>query len=233
MWIDFLLIVSCNIILKYHSSYLKIFFGSFIGALSTFLIFLKNDYILIALKIIVCFLIQIVVNGFKGIKTTIENVVYYYFVNIILAGTLCLFKIERLNIWQDYLILIFCTPFILLLYNLKIKKLNTYYNEIYNVVIIYNDKKYNFNAYLDTGNKLYDPYKKRPISIVYSKRIKYDYENGILIPVETANGISMMKCVKVERMIVNGKEIKNAIIGLSSKKINIQDIDMILHKDMI
>ncbi len=233
MWIDFLLIISCNIILKYSSSYLKIFFGSFIGALSTFLVFIKSDIVLIALKVIVCFLIQIVVNGFKGIKTTFENVIYFYFVNVILAGVLYLFKIERLNIWQNYIILVICTPLILLLYNSKIKKLNTYYCEVYDVIVIYNNKKYSFNAYLDTGNKLYDPYKRRPISIIYTKKIKYDYENGILVPVETANGISMMKCIKAEKIIVNGKEIKNAIIGLSSKKINIQDIDMILHKDMI
>ena len=233
LWIDFLLIVSCNIILKYHSSYFKIFIGAFIGALSTFLIFIKEDFILIILKVIICFFIQIIVNGFKGIKTVIENVIYYYFINIILAGTLYLLKLDKLDILSNYLILIFITPIILYIYNKKIKKLNLYYKEVYSVIVVYNNKKYKFNAYLDTGNKLYDPYKKRPICIVFNKKIKYDYENGILVPIETASGVSMLKCIKAEKMIINEKEIKNVIIGLSPKKINIQDIDMILHKDIL
>lgn len=233
VWIDLLLIITCNIILKYDTSYTKIIFGALIGGISTFCVFISNDFILIFLKIIISFIIQIVVNGFKGLKTTIENVIYYYFVNIILAGTLYMFRIDQLNLFQSYLSLFILTPLILMIYNKKIKKLNLYYKERYNVQIKYKNKNYNLNAYVDTGNKLYDQFKKRPISILYNKKIENNCDNFFFVPIQTANSISTIKCIKVDQMIIEGKIIKNPIIGFSKQKINIQDIDMILHKDIL
>ena len=96
-----------------------------------------------------------------------------------------------------------------------------------------NNKKYIFNALLDTGNNLYDQYKRRPISLVYSNKIKIDYNKCLLVPYETANKRSLLKCIKVDKLIVDDIVINNALIGLSENKFNIQDINMILHKDII
>ena len=41
-WIDFLLLITTNIVLKYDSSYKRLFASSIIGGLSTFLIFINN-----------------------------------------------------------------------------------------------------------------------------------------------------------------------------------------------
>ena len=107
--------------------------------------------------------------------------------------------------------------------------MNNYYKDIYNVILIYNGKKYNFNALLDTGNKLYDQYKKRPISLIYNKSIKFSYNSGLLVPIETANGKSLLRCIIVDKLIVDNKVLKNVVVGLSDNKFNIQDINMILH----
>lgn len=232
-WIDFLLLITTNIILKYSIKYKRILLAALIGCLSTFLIFVKNSTILIISKIIICIIMQLISNGFKGIKTLLENCLYFYLVCIILSGALYLFKINLANIKFSYLLLSIFTPFILFIYERKIKKIEVYYKDIYNVEIIYNGKLYTFNGYLDTGNKLYDQYKKRPISIVYSNKIKFNYENGILVPYETTNGKSLLKCIKVEKMIIDKRIINNVLIGLSDKPFQIQDINMILHKDII
>ena len=121
----------------------------------------------------------------------------------------------------------------MIIYKKQVRKLDTYYKERYDVKLYYKNKIYNFNGYLDTGNNLYDPYKRRPIVLLYTNKIKFNYENGLLIPMETANNESLLKCIKVDMLEIDGKIIKNVLIGLSSKRFKIQDIDMILHKDII
>lgn len=232
-WIDFLLLISTNIILKYRVNYKRVFLSSLVGAFSSFLFLINNDLLLMILKLLLCIVMQLIMNGFKGLKTLIENVFYFYLSSIILAGSIYLFKIDKINLIYKYFILIIITPLVLFINNKNIKKLDTYYKNLYKVIIIIDNKKYYFNALLDTGNNLYDQYKKRPISLVYNKRIKFDYSNGFLVPYETANKKSLLKCIKVDKIIIDNKEIKNAVVGLSDNKFNIQDINMILHKDII
>ena len=233
VWIDFLLLLTTNIILKHKVSYIKILIAAFIGGFLTFSIFVDNVCILTIIKIIGSIVMQLVANGYKGIKTLMEDVFYFYFVSIILAGSIYFFNIDNMSYLIYYLLLMFITPIILIIYKGKIKKLNTYYKSVYEVTVIYRKHKYKFNAYLDTGNKLYDQYKRRPISLVYTTKIKFDYKDGILVPIETANKSSLLKCVYCEKMIVGDKENTDVLIGLSQTKFNIQDIDMILHEEML
>ena len=233
IWIDFLLLITTNIVLRYKSSYKRIVFGSLIGGLSTFTILIKSKFLLFFLKIIICILMQLIVNGYKGIKTLFENVFYFYLSSIILAGFIYLFEDMNLSIFENYILLFLITPIILFLYRKSNKKLNIYYKDRYDVVLIYKNKRYKFNAYLDTGNKLYDQYKRRPIVLVYTNKIKFDYKSGIMVPIETANSTSLLKCIKVDKLIIDNHDIKNVLVGLSDKKFNIQNINMILHKDII
>jgi len=233
LWIDFLLLITTNIILKYKSSYKRLFLSSLIGAFSTFLVVINNKILLFILKILIAILMQLIANSYKGIKTLLENVFYFYLVSVILAGTLYLLNIDNMNMKENYILLLLISPIILYINNKKIKKLDNYYKEVYSVIVIYKNKKYHFNALLDTGNILYDQYKKRPISLVYTNKIKFDYNDGILVPIETANKKSILKCIKVDKMIIDDIEINSALIGLIDKKFNIQDINMILHKDIL
>ena len=232
-WIDFLLLISTNMIMKYNINYIRALISSFVGALSTFLFFIDNDFILIVLKIVICMIMQLIMNGYKGLKTLLENILYFYLSSIILAGTFYLFNLNSLSIKERYILLVIITPIVLFLSKKQIKKLNNYYKNNYKVIINYHGKRYTFNALLDTGNNLYDQYKKRPISLIYTNKIKFNYEDGLLVPIDTANKASLLKCIIVDRLIVDNKIIKNAVIGLLDKEFKIQDINMILHKDII
>lgn len=233
IWIDFLLLITTNIILKYRVSYKRIILGSLIGGISTFCILINNVFFLSLLKIIICLIMQLVVNGYKGIKTLFENVFYFYLTSIILAGFIYLFDDINMTLLENYILLFLITPIVLFLYRKSNKKLNIFYKDRYDVILIYKNKKYNFNAYLDTGNKLYDQYRRRPIVLIYTKKIKFNYKEGILVPIETANNTSLLRCIKIDKLIINDKEIKNVLIGLSDKSFNIDNINMILHKDII
>ena len=232
-WIDFLILITTNIIIRKKISYKKIFISSLLGGFSTFTIFISNKIILFILKIIICILMEMIVNGVTSIKSVLEDSIYFYLVGIILAGTLYILKLDNMNIMTYYLLLIIITPIILYISKNKILKLDLFYKDRYDVLLIYKNKKYFFNAFLDTGNKLYDPYKRRPIVLIYSKKIKFDYKDGLLIPIETANYKSLLKCIKVDKLFIDNKEVKNVVVGLSDKKFNIEDVNMILHKDII
>lgn len=233
LWIDFLLLLTTNVILKYKTSYIRLFLASLVGACSTFLFLINNKIVLFIFKILFSIMMQLITNKYKGIKTLIENTFYFYLTSIILAGTLYLLKLDQLKMRYNFFLLFILTPIILKIYKKEIKKLDTYYSDIYAVTVIYKGKKYYFNAYLDTGNKLYDQYKKRPISLVYTSKIVVNYKDCLFVPIETASGNTLLKCIIVEKIIINNKEKNNVLIGLSKNQFQIQDIDMILHKDII
>lgn len=232
-WIDYLLLLVTNLILKYNIPYKKILLSSIFGGLSTFLIVIKNTYLLFALKIITAIIMELIVNGYNGIKNMLENAMYFYLSSIILAGGLYMLKLDKLSIKYNFILLILVTPLILIISKKMIKKLDIFYKDRYDVTLYLKNKKYNYNAYLDTGNKLYDQYKKRPICLIYDKKIKFDYENGLLVPIETANSKSLLKCIKVESILLDGKVYKDVLIGLVDKPFNMENINMILHKDML
>ncbi len=232
IWIDYLLLITTNLILKYKVSYLKIFIASLVGGLSTFILFLNNIIISLFIKISICIIMQIIVNGFKSFKSLIENVFYFYLTSIILAGFMYLFK-DNIPFKYNILCLIIISPIILFISRKKIKDLDYFYKDRYDVVLIYKNKKYFFNGYLDTGNKLYDPYKRRPIILIYSNKIKFNYKEGIFVPIVTANKESLLKCIKVEKIIIDNMEKENVLVGLSDNPFKIKDINMILHKDII
>ena len=233
LWIDFLLLVTTNMIMKNNCLYKRIILSSLIGACSTFLVFIDNSTLLIISKLLICIVMQLIANGYKGLKSLIENVFYFYLTSIILSGTFYLLNGNNIGLMERYLLLFVFTPVILYINSKKINKLNTYYKDVYDITLVYKNKKYKFNGMVDTGNNLYDQYKKRPISLIYFNKIKPNYEDLILVPMETANGKSILKCIKVDKMIIDNKIINKPLVGLSQNKFKIQDINMIIHKDLI
>lgn len=233
-WIDFYLLFFTGKILKKEISFKRIITASLIGGLSTLLLFLKNDMILIILKLIICIVMQLISFNAKNIKELIEEIIYFYLLSIILAGVILLLKERTISIKKVYITLFISTPIILYLYKIKDNKLKSTYNNIHNVELYIDNKKYKFKALYDTGNKLYDQYKKRPISILYTDKIILNYENSIIVPMNTVNRKSILKCIVVDKMIIDNKYIKyKQLVGIINEKINLNDINMILHSELL
>lgn len=237
MWLDFLIILSVSLILKRNTTIKKIFLASLVGSFSTFFLFFNiNSFFLILLKLFVCIVMNLIAFNFKNMKYVLENIVYFYMVSIILAGFIYLIKNNYGldNFLNNFLFLVIVSPLILFFYYKKTKKMSNHYNHLYNVELYYEGKSYQFTAFLDTGNKLYDQYKKRPIILVDTKDIIFDYAKGILVPYTTANGKSILKCLEAEKIIINGNiEKRKVIFGLVDDKLNMADVNMILHSDLI
>ena len=114
------------------------------------------------------------------------------------------------------------------------KKINNHYNYLHNIKLYYQGILYSFTGFLDTGNKLYDQYKHRPIILVHTTKIPFDYSKGLLVPYETASGKSLLKCLISEKVIIdNNIERKNVVFGLTTEAFKIENVDLILHSDIM
>lgn len=237
MWLDFLLLFAVAIILKRNLSIKRLIFASLFGGLSTFFLFFNlSQFILIFSKLLICILMILISFSFSNFKSFVENIIYFYLVSIILAGFIYIIRnnYDIGNFKNNFLLLSILTPVILYFYYRNIKRVNNHYNNLYNVKLYYHDNIYNFIAFLDTGNKLYDQYKRRPIILVYSKNIKFDYSEGLLVPYETANAKTVLKCLKADKIVIDNKVVRtNVIFGLVDEKFKIDDVNMILHNDLI
>ena len=243
IWFDFLLLLSVTILLKRNIKFIRIIIGSIIGSLTIFiLLFNLNSFNLFLFKIIVSILMVTTTFSYKNIKYTTINLLYFYLVSIILGGGLylisnCLsYSNQGLVFYNNgfrinYLLLIVISPIIIFFYIKSTNSFKSKYSNYYKVDLVYKKKLYHLNGYLDTGNHLRDCYKKRNIILVNLK-LHYDLKEVIYTPFNSLNNTGVIKCLHVDKIIVNDKEFNNYLVGLSNKDFKIDGIDCILHSSM-
>lgn len=244
---DFLLLLTVSIILKRNVKIKRIILGSIIGALSTFLLLIKiSNLELFIYKIIISIIMILITFNYKNINYTIKNMLYLYITSIILGGFLYYlniefsYKNEGLIFYHNgfsinYIVLIILSPIILYLYIKECKDLKNNYSYYHKLDIYYKDKIIKLNSYLDTGNKLFDPYLNRPIIVINKENINDNLlEDYILVPIDTISNHSLLKCFKVDKIFIDGIEVKKQVlIGLSPKKIKMEGIDSIFGKSIL
>jgi stage II sporulation protein GA (sporulation sigma-E factor processing peptidase) len=114
----------------------------------------------------------------------------------------------------------------------QIKELKTNYNKYYKIDIYLNNKIITLNAFLDTGNKLVDPYKGYPIILVNEDKIKDNY-NYIYVPYNTISSDGLLKCIKPKKIYIEKIGYKNKfLIGLTNN-ISIDGVDCILNEKLL
>ena len=229
---DYIIIMSPSILLKRRTSYIRMILSSLIGGISSLVLFTSLNKIVIE---IVSIVIMVLISfGYKGIRYLINNILYMYILSTLLGGIIYLFNIKVSNsMFLTYLIIIVISIEIMLLYIKENKKMRSIYNNYYKVDIYFKDReKLSLIGFVDTGNNLYDPYKKRPVIIVPNKYIKED--KYILVPYHTINGNGLLKCIKPDIIFIDGIGYKgNVLIGFSDS-FNFGDgVDVILHKDIM
>ena len=229
---DYIIIMSTSILLKRRTSYIRMILSSLIGGISSLVLFTSLNKIVI--EIISIVIMVLISFGYKGIRYLINNILYMYILSTLLGGIIYLFNIKVSNsMFLTYLIIIVISIEIMILYIKENKKMRSIYNNYYKVDIYFKDReKLSLIGFIDTGNNLYDPYKKRPVIIVPDKYIKED--KYILVPYHTINGNGLLKCIKPDIIFIDGIGYKgNVLVGFSDS-FNFGDgVDVILHKDIM
>ena len=229
---DYIIIMSTSILLKRRTSYIRMILSSLIGGISSLVLFTSLNKIVIE---IVSIVIMVLISfGYNDIRYLIKNILYMYILSTLLGGIIYLFNIKVSNsMFLTYLIIIVISIEVMILYIKENKKMRNIYNNYYKVDIYFKDReKLSLIGFVDTGNNLYDPYKKRPVIIVPNKYIKED--KYILVPYHTINGNGLLKCIKPDIIFIDGIGYKgNVLVGFSDS-FNFGDgVDVILHKDIM
>lgn len=186
------------------------------------------------LELITIILMVTIAFKYKNIRYFLTNILYTYILSILLGGLIYLFNSKvTLNIYLNYLVIIVLSIEVMTLYIKENKKIKNTYNNYYKVDIYFKDKeKISLIGFLDTGNNLYDPYKKRPIILVDKKYQKED--KFILVPYHTINGEGLLKCIKPEKVYIEKIGYKtNLLVAFSSSPSTINGVEVLLHKDLM
>lgn len=246
-FLDFLLLMGVSLILKRNVKIIRLILGAIVGAISILTLFISiSSLTLFIIKLIISVIMVLTSFGFKNLKYTINNLVYLYLLSIILGGFLYFvndelsYKHEGLIFFHNGLginviLILLLSPIIIFIYIKKSRKLKWEYSKFYEVKITFlNGKEANLTGFLDTGNDLYDPYKKRPILIINELALKGYNPRCVLVPCFTVNKESMIRCFKIKKLVVNGKKIdKEVMVGISDNNFNIEGAQLLLHKNIL
>lgn len=211
--IDFNILYIENKILRNNSNVKKILISSLIGEISLLYFAINiNSLLLYLFKLIISIIMILVSFGYKDIKYFINNIIYFYLISFVLGGVLYLFELEK-NYNYYYLLLI---PLILNIYKKLTYNLKNYYSLKRSVNIYLNNGSIlNLIGYIDSANKLIEPYNNNKVIIIN----KVLNENYFLVPYETINSSSIMKCFKPKRVFIEGLGSRNdVVVGVINKK---------------
>lgn len=243
---DFLLLLSVSLILRRNAPIYKLLLGAFIGSISVLTLFIKiNSIELFLIKIIISILMTLISFKYKTLKYTIKNILYLYISSIVLGGTLYLLNIEltyknqgiifyKNKMSLNFLILVIISPIIIYIYIKECKNLKTNYSNYHKVEIKIRGKTIKCNGFLDTGNKIKDPYKKRPIILMNIDYKEIEELNKIYVPAHTIIGTQLIECVRIQELKVDNDIIKKEVLlGNINKKIKIDGIDCLLNNEIL
>lgn len=240
---DFLILLSVSLALRRNIKLKKIIIGSVIGSLTTFLLFLNiTSFELFIFKVIVSILMCLITFGYKNYLYTLKNIIFLYFISMVLGGTLYYLNIEfsyfheglvfyHKEISINIFVLILLSPVIIYIYLKQLKDLKINYSQYYRVDIVYENKLIKLNGFLDTGNKLVDPISKKPVIVIEENNIK-SLKKYTFIPLSTINDTSVIKCIKPDCVYINNIRCHNVRVGLV-KKIDMEGVGCILNPTII
>ena len=243
-FLDFILLLSVKLILKRNIKLTRIITGSFIGGISIlFLFFNINSFILFLFKILISILMIIISFGYRNIKYTLTNLLYLYMSSIILGGFLYLLNLEfsykhvgiifiNNGLSINFIFLIITSPVIIYIYIKQTKNLRYNYSNYYEIEIFIKNKSYKYIGYMDTGNTLTDSLTKKPVILIDKRKLLFNIKEFRLIPYMTVSGNSMIKVVKVDKIIFREKEYKNILLGIIDK-ISLDGVEVILNRKLL
>ncbi len=245
-FLDFLLLLGVCIVLKRNVKIWRIVLASFLGSLSVLFLFINiNSITLFVLKFIVSIIMVLVGFGFNCFKYFINNIIYLYMIGVVLGGFLDYlnnifsFRSEGLVFVNNgfsinYLFLLLVSPIIIYFYVKTSKELKNNYSNYFKCEILFNDKSFvKVTSFLDTGNKLKDPYSNRGIILLNKKFLPNGIRSPILVPYHTLNNNGLLKCYKGLSIKIDNKVNNNILVGVSEDKIFIDGIDCIISNTIL
>lgn len=236
---NYVILLGVSLLLTRITNLKRIFLSSVIGTIPLIFLFLNiSNIINFFISLLFSIIMSIISFSYKDIIYTIKNIFYMYTTSIFIAGSINLINVNVLpnidNHLLNVIILIILAPIITFIYIKSINKFKNNYSNYYKVdIYLKEDKKITITAFLDTGNKLIDPYKQRPIILVNKSLISEKNEKILLVPYNTLNNSDLLKCIIPKKIYIHNIGYKtNFLIGLMDE-VNIEGVDCILNPKLL
>lgn len=236
---NYIILIGVSILLTRTTNIKKIFLSSVIGTIPLIFLFLSiSNQLIFVISFIFSIIMSCIAFSYKDILYTIKNVFYTYTTSIFIAGTIYLINVNFLPEIKNYLlnviILLIIAPIITYIYIKSINKFKNNYSNYYKVDIYLKEReKITVTAFLDTGNKLIDPYKRRPIILIKKTLINTEKQKIILVPYNTVNNSDLLKCIVPQKIFIHTIGYRtNFLIGLMDE-VNIEGVDCILNQKLL
>ncbi len=238
---DLLLLMTVSIECKVFSKKRKLIISAFLGSLSTFLLFLPlNNFSLFLFKFLIS--VVMILVGFKvKSRQLFFTLIKSLYGNSIILGGLIYFFNNQFSYKQkgfifihdgtslNLIIIIISSPIIFYLYHKMMMKEKKKIELLHKVTIKYKKGIVNTLGFLDTGNNIKDPYKKRSIIIIDPKEVKINLEEAILVPFKTVSNRGLLRCMEIEEIKIDGNLLNNKyLLGVSPKELKIKGASCIL-----
>lgn len=234
---DFLLLLTTSVALKRNTKIFNIIIGAFIGSLTILILFLNiNSLQLFIIKVYFSILMILFTFGYHDLKDFLKNIGVFYITSFLLGGFLYYLNIEiaynhkgliffNKGLSVSMIFLFIFSPIVLYIYVRQAKMYRQKIKNFYKTNIYIGNKIYSFNGYLDTGNTL--SFKGKPVVLTNIKN-KY-HKKKFLVPCTTVNGTSIIECICIKKMEVEGLGIfKDIYLGYSNN-FNISGADILLN----
>lgn len=239
--LDLLLLMTVGIECKVPSKKRKLFLSAFIGSLSTFLLFLPLNNISLFLFKLVISIIMILIAFNITSKELFSSLFKSLYGNSIILGGLIYFLNNQFSYKQEgfifihdgtslnLIIILITSPIIFYLYHKMLVKEKKKRELLHKVSIKCKKGVINTLGFLDTGNNIKDPYKKRNIILINPNLITLNLEDSILVPFKTIDSNGLIKCIEIEEIKIDNNLITNKyLLGISPNKIEIKGASCIL-----
>ena len=154
---------------------------------------------------------------------------YYLNINMSYKNIGMIFYHKGISV--NYIFILLLGPSILYIYTKQMKKYKLLNSNTYKIDVYIKNNIIKLTAFMDTGNKLLDPYKKRKVIIV-KKDILKDYikeENMLLVPYESVNTTGILECIKVDKVYIEKIGIRTDIVIGVTDDFSINGYDCILN----
>lgn len=244
---DFILLSSVNYILRRNVGVFRLLLSSLVGSITLIILFIKmTNSILLIFKLAVSVVMILISFGYKNIQYTTKNILYFYLVSMLMGGGIYFLNSQfaysnngllftHKGLGNSYIIILLIGIFIYFKYIKSFKNLKNNYSNYYRCKIYFLEDKYlEVNAFLDTGNKLSDPYTNKSIILIHDNLIKDQLNlNPIYVPFNSLNNHGLLTCYKALKLEIDGKSFDKFLVGISHENFFIDGIECIINSKVM
>lgn len=247
-FITYLILLFTKVLNRKDEKTYRLLLAAFIGGVYSLVIFAdKLHFLVTALgKIAVSALIVFIAFGFGRASLYFKNLLIFYFTNMIFLGVILavwlIFRPDGIVVHNDSVyfdisakVLLISAFFayvisvaIVKIYNRTVSK-----NEIYSITIFKNAQEWHMFAFLDSGNKLKEPFSDYPVIIVDKDKLSADTDR--VIPFNTVGGGGILNAFRPDKIIIsfgnNRIETDKVYIALST--VDSKDFSAIINPEIL